>query len=84
LSIAQLLINHGVTINNEPQEIPSVILIATKKGNLDMIKLLIRHGASLQDDDGKIGPNAVMQAVADQNLEILKVSLMNTILHHSL
>ncbi|KAG2186273.1 hypothetical protein INT43_002711 [Umbelopsis isabellina] len=73
--IIKLLIDHGATINSDSHEVPSAILVATMKRNLHLVKLLIENGASLQADDGQNRPNAVMQAVVDQNIDILEVLL---------
>lgn len=46
---------------------------------MNLVTLLIANGALLQADDGQNGPNAVMQAVVDQNIEILEVKLIKAI-----
>jgi ankyrin repeat protein len=70
---------NGATINSNSHNIATPLFIATKNGNLELVKLLIQNGASLTDDNGLVRPTAVMQAIMDEKEDILQVSIYNHI-----
>ena len=45
---------------------------ACRKGNLEMAKVLVEHGAELQDDMNEYGSNVVMEASGSGNAELVE------------
>jgi hypothetical protein len=70
------LLANGAKMNVGAGSITPILYLAAKLKNLEMTKLLIQHGASFDDGEFYDRPNVIMQAVKDQNEDILKASII--------
>lgn len=66
----KLILSHGANPNLSYRGLPSALL-ASRVGNLEVLRVLIKAGASLFNDPG-IAPNALFEAVGRGHKEIVK------------
>ncbi|SEW40079.1 hypothetical protein SAMN05428988_5218 [Chitinophaga sp. YR573] len=70
-------INRGVDVNliiKQGFVEANLIITAVYNKNADVVKLLLRHGADVDLDDG-FGATALMYAVSNANVELVKILL---------
>jgi ankyrin repeat protein len=70
-------INRGVDVNliiKQGFVEANLIITAVYNKNADVVKLLLRHGADVDLDDG-LGATALMYAVSNANVELVKILL---------
>jgi hypothetical protein len=85
--VAELLINQGIDVNAIVYEYPkwTVLMAATNAGQLDVVKMLVRKGASVDKRD-KDGKTALMIAEGRRQIQIaefLKVAKAESIARKS-
>ena len=69
--IAKLLIDYGADVNLKTKLTRSPLMIASGKGNLEMVKILVNHGADLNTRDEK-NFTALYHAMEKDNIDVIK------------
>ncbi len=75
IEVAKLLISHGADVNKRLNSTdPYPLITAAKKGNIQMVKLLLESGAdpAARDTDGN---SALSRAAAEGHIEVVKMLL---------
>jgi len=74
INTAKALLENGVNPNLDFSGEPFSIVLATRENDMDMLKLLLKHGALL---DGEVGVFAMRNALQNNNLDIMKTLMDN-------
>nr|XP_044993283.1 ankyrin repeat and SOCS box protein 3 isoform X5 [Jaculus jaculus] len=73
--IAQILLEAGADPNERTLEETTPLFLAVENGQMDVIRLLLRHGASVNGSHSMCGWNSLHQASFQENAEIIKLLL---------
>lgn len=75
LEIARVLLNSGAPVNLQP-DTSSPLGLASLNGHLEMVLLLIEHGANIEEIN-EDGYTPLMEAVQEGHTDVVSVLLLN-------
>ncbi|XP_058429134.1 ankyrin repeat and SOCS box protein 3 isoform X1 [Marmota monax] len=73
--IAQILLEAGADPNATTLEETTPLFLAVENGQIDVLRLLLRHGANVNGSHSMCGWNSLHQASFQENAEIIKLLL---------
>ncbi|XP_054431424.1 ankyrin repeat and SOCS box protein 3 isoform X2 [Pteronotus mesoamericanus] len=73
--IVQILLEAGADPNATTLEETTPLFLAVENGRIDVLRLLLRHGANVNGSHSMCGWNALHQATFQENAEIIKLLL---------
>ncbi|XP_013212655.3 ankyrin repeat and SOCS box protein 3 isoform X1 [Ictidomys tridecemlineatus] len=73
--IAQILLEAGADPNAATLEETTPLFLAVENGQIDVLRLLLRHGANVNGSHSMCGWNSLHQASFQENAEIIKLLL---------
>ena len=73
--VADLLLEAGADPNTASAEGETVLMTAARTGSADLVRLLIEHGADVNAKETWRGQTALMWAIAEKHLSVVRILL---------